>query len=346
MINLDKKEINFLGHRKVFLIIAAMLVALSAILLCTKGLNLSTEFVGGSTITYLNAQEGTDEQSVREAIEGAGYDGSVQVQTMSSNGVDGFLARIDSTDVQQTESWAMSAAGTLGVADGDVQVSTIGPNWGASVVQSMVIAALVAVLCVLCYIAIRFRDIKVGISAVIDMCFDVAVTFGILSFISFFYDLTLSPAVISSILLVASYSCYDVVVLMRSLKDTEASVKKQGYFTIANHAINQVLTRSINTTLTTLVPVLMMLILGGATLTDFAIVILVGMLVGACSTIMVAMPVYTIWSSHDLQPAKLNAKYGMGINTDTEAIMGYEKGVDDIPVYLEKRQTALASTGE
>lgn len=346
MINLDKKEINFLGHRKVFLIIAAVLVALSAILLCTKGMNLSTEFVGGSTITYLNAQEGTDEQSVREAIEGAGYDGSVQVQTMSSNGVDGFLARIDSTDVQQTESWAMSAAGTLGVADGDVQVSTIGPNWGASVVQSTAIAFAVAMVLIFAYIWIRFRDWKMGATALIDMVFDGVVTLGVISAIGFFYQVTISPAVVSAGLVILAYSTYDVIVMFRSLEDTKDSVKKQGYFTIANHAINQVITRSINTTVTTIVPVLMMLILGGSTLTDFAIVIIAGLLIGAFSTICVAMPIYSIWRSHDLQPAKLNAKYGMGINTDTEAIMGYEKGVDDIPIYLVKRQAALAAAGE
>lgn len=342
MINLDKKQINFLGHRKVFLIIAAVVLVLSAVLLGTKGLSLSTEFVGGSTITYINTQNGTDEQSVRDAINQAGYDGNVQVQTMSSNGVDGFLARIESTNVQETEQWAMSAAETLGVSDNDVQVSTIGPNWGASVVQSTVIAFAVAMVLIFCYIWIRFRDWKKGLCALADMVFDLVVTLGVISFIGFFYEVTLSPAVVSGILIVAAYSTYDVVVLYRSLDDNQDKVHKQGYFTAANNAINQVIVRSMNTTITTIVPVVAMLVLGGATLTDFAIVIVVGLLVGACSTVCVATPLYTIWRSHDLEPAKLNAKYGMPVNTDTEVILGYDKGVDDIPAYLAERKTALA----
>lgn len=342
MINLDKKQINFLGHRKVFLIVAAVVLVLSAVLLGTKGLSLSTEFVGGSTITYINAQEGTNEQSVRDAITEAGYEGNVQVQTMSSNGVDGFLVRIDSTNVQETEQWAMAAAGSLGVADGDVQVSTIGPNWGASVVQSTAIAFAVAMALIFCYIWIRFRDWKMGAVALVDMLFDGIATLGIISLVSFFYEVTISPAVVSALLVILAYSTYDVIVMFRSMEDTKDKIHKQGYFTIANNAINQVIVRSMNTTITTIVPVLMMLVLGGSTLTDFAIVIIIGLLVGACSTICVAMPLYTIWRSHDLAPAKLNAKYGMAVNTDTSVILGYEKGPDDIPAYIESRKTALA----
>lgn len=342
MINLDKKQINFLGHRKVFLIVAAIVLVLSAVLLGTKGLSLSTEFVGGSTITYINTSEQTTEQDVRDAIAGAGYEGAVQVQTMSSNGVDGFLARIESTDVQQTEQWAMTAAETLGISDGDVQVSTIGPNWGASVVESTAIAFLVAMALIFCYIWIRFRDWKMGAVALADMVFDGVVTLGIISLVGFLYEVTISPAVVSAILVILAYSTYDVIVMFRSMEDTKDKINKQGYFTIANNAINQVIVRSMNTTITTIVPVLMMLVLGGATLTDFAVVIIIGLLVGACSTICVAMPLYTIWRSHDLEPAKLNAKYGMAVNTDTSAILGYGKGPDDIPAYLETRKAALA----
>lgn len=331
MINLDKKQINFLGHRKVFLIVSLCLVLISVIALCTKGLALSTEFVGGSTITYINTAEGNTDATVKSALADAGVAGEIQVQTMSSNGVDGFLARIESTDAQQTEQYAMAAAETLGVADDDVQVSTIGPNWGADVVKSMAIAAAVALILVLAYIAIRFRDLKMGIIAIADMAFDVVVTLGALSVISIFYNFTLSPAVVGSLLTVAAYSTYDVVVSFRSIEDTKDSIKKQGFMTIVNNAVNKVIVRSMNTTITTLVPVLAMLVLGGATLTDFALAIFVGILVGGFSTICFAVPLYAIWRSHDLEPAKLNAKYGMTVNTDTAQIMGYAHGVDDIP---------------
>lgn len=335
MINLDKKEIDFLGHRKVFLIIAAAFLVLSVVLLATRGLTLSTEFVGGSTITYVNLEnDQSGEQGVRDALEDAGVEGAIQVQSISSNGVDGYMARIESTDAQQTENWANAAAEILGVSDGDIQVSTIGPNWGTSVVQSTVLAFAIAMSLIFAYIWARFRDPKMGAVALADMVFDGIVMTGMISFIGFFYEVTISPAVVSAALICLAYSTYDQIVMFRSMEDTKDRIVKQGYFTIANNAINQVLTRSINTTITTIVPVLIMLILGGSTLTDFAIVIIVGLVVGACSTIGVAMPLYTIWRSHDLEPAKLNAKFGMSVNTDTSAIMGYEKGPDDIPAYL------------
>lgn len=346
MINLDKKQINFLGHRKTFLIVALCLLLVSAIALCTKGLALSTEFVGGSTITYINVPNDADENTVRDALAEAGYAGDAQVQTMSSNGVDGFMARIDSTDPQATEKVAMSAAETLGVEDGDVQVSTIGPNWGASVVQSTAVAFIVAMVLIFCYIWLRFHDWKMGAVALADMLFDGIVTLGIISLVGLFYEVTISPAVVSALLVILAYSTYDVIVSFRSLEDTKDKVHKQGFITVANNAINQVIVRSMNTTITTIVPVVAMLVLGGSTLTDFAIVIVVGLLVGAASTICVAMPLYTIWRSHDLEPAKMNAKYGMAVNTDTAEIMGYEKGPDDIPAYIEARKAAFAAAAE
>lgn len=330
MINLDKKQINFIGHRKTFLIVALCLVVISAISLCVKGLDLSTEFVGGSTITYINVPGDVSDGAVRDALAQAGAEGDIQVQTMSSNGVDGFLARIESTDAEQTEQYAMAAASALGVADSDVQVSTIGPNWGADVVRSMALAAIIALAAVLAYIAIRFRDVKMGIIAIVDMAFDILCTLGVLSIISIFYHFTLSPAVVGSLLTVAAYSTYDVVVSFRSIEDTKGTIKNQGFMTLVNNAQNMVIVRSMNTTITTLVPVLAMLVLGGSTLTDFALAIFVGILVGGFSTICFAVPLYAIWRSHDLEPAKLNAKFGMKVNTDTSEIMGYKRGPDDI----------------
>lgn len=343
MINLDKKQINFIGHRKAFLIISLCLVIASVVSLCTKGIDLSTEFVGGSTITYINVPDGTDAADVKDALSEAGAQGDIQVQSMSSNGVEGFLARIESTNAEDTEQYAMGAAEALGVADGDVQVSTIGPNWGADVVRSMLLAGGIALILVLAYIAIRFRDVKMGIIAIVDMAFDILCTLGVLSIISMFWSFTLSPAVVGSLLTVAAYSTYDVVVSFRSIEDTKDSIKRQGFMTIVNNAQNQVIVRSMNTTITTLVPVLAMLVLGGSTLTDFALAIFVGILVGGFSTICFAVPLYAIWRSHDLEPAKLNAKYGMAVNTDASEIMGYAKGPDDIKELLAKKAQAYAA---
>lgn len=342
MINLDKKQIDFIGHRKAFLVASLCLVIIALLALGLKGLNLSSEFVGGSTITYINTTDETSKEDVAQALSDAGYEGENQVQAMSSNGVDGFLARIDTTNVEDAENYAMTAAEKLGVSDNDVQVSTIGPNWGADVLQSMVLAAIIAIILVLTYIAIRFRDLKMGVIAILDMAFDVIVTLGIIAIISIFYNFTLSPAVVGSLLTVAAYSTYDVVVSFRSIEDTKDTVKNQGYMTIVNNAINKVIVRSMNTTLTTLIPVLMMLILGGTTLTDFALAIFVGIIVGGFSTIGLAVPLYAIWRSHDLEPAKLNVKYGIKVNTDTSEVMGYLKGPDDIPAYLEEVREAYA----
>lgn len=327
MINLDKKEINFIGHRKVFLIISLVLVLCSFAVLGIKGLSLSTEFVGGTTITYMNAQDGTTEQSVRDALSDAGYTGEATVQTTSSNGNDGFLARIDSTDITQSNSIAEKSAETLGVSKDDVQIASISPSWGSSVIKSSIMAFVVGIILIMLYVWIRFRDVKMGATAVVALLHDMIIVIGVYAL----FGRELTPNTIAALLTIMGYSLYDTIVTFHSINDNAASGKlRQNFWTISNHAINQVIVRTMNTTITSLVPVLFMLVLGGSTLVDFAFPMAIGLIIGSYSSVALASPIYAIWKSHEEKVAKLNKKFGSEVNLDTESILGYEKGVDNL----------------
>lgn len=337
MINLDKKEINFIGHRRLFFAISAVLVVLSLAILGFKigtgTMPVSTEFVGGSTITYINTGDGINENDVREALSSAGYTDEATVQTMSSNGSDGFLARIDTTDVQQAEQYASASADKLGVATDDVQVSTIGPNWGAGVIGSSILAFVIGMLFILVYVWVRFRDVKMGVTAIIALLHDMIIVLGVYAL----FGRELTPNTVAAILTIMGYSLYDTIVTFHSINDNASSGElKQGFYTIANHSINQVIVRTMNTTITTLVPVLFMLAFGGTTLTDFAFAMTIGLITGSYSSVAIASPIYAIWKSHELDIAKLNVKYGTNVNTDTKSIMRYAKGVDDMPSRIAK----------
>lgn len=334
MINpLDKKDINFIGHRKIFLIISLCLVIASIAVIGIKGMTLSTEFVGGSTITYINAPEDTTEQTIRDAIADTGYDGDIMVQTMSSNGTEGFLARIGETDVQSTESYAQGSADILGISDSDIQTSTISPSWGASVVQSSLIAFFVGLLLIMAYVAIRFRDAKIGAVAIVALLHDLIIVLGVYALVG----RELTPNTIAAVLTIMGYSLYDTIVTFHSIKDNASSGKfKQNFWTIANHSINQVIVRTVNTTVSSIIPVAFMLAFGGTTLSDFAFAMLIGLIAGSYSSVALASPLYAIWKSHELEVAKMNVKYGSAVNTDVADIMGYERNTDELPEYREK----------
>lgn len=329
MLDLNRKEINFIGYRKVFLSISCVLVVLSLCFIAFKGLDFGTEFTGGSTITFLGQEQMSSaddagsateltEASVRDALNSAGYNGELVIQTVQSGNSTGFLAQLSTTDVQECESYAVAAAETLGISTDDVQVSTIGPNWGANVVRTSAIAFAISILAIIAYIWIRFKDYKMGVTAIIALLHDIIIVVGI-------YALAgreVTPNAIAALLTIMGYSLYDTIVVFHRINDNVTSgAVKHSFWTIANHSINQTLTRTINTTLTSLVPVLAMLFFGGATLQDFAFAMSVGLICGSYSSIAVASPIYAIWKKREKGIEALEERYGTSVITDTRVVL-------------------------
>ena len=334
MINLDRKEINFIGHRKVFFTISAILVVCAVLAMGIRGLSFGTEFTGGSSITYASVDQSVSEDQVRNAFADAGYDGELVVQTVSSGDGDGYLVRIDETDVQAAEQIASTVADELSVADQDVQVSTIGPNWGSDVVKNSLIALAVSMILIIAYVWIRYREYKMGVTAVAALFHDIIIVVGIYALIG--HEIT--PNTVAALLTIMGYSLYDTIVTFHRINENNAGEgMKQSFWTVANHSINQVLRRTINTTLTSIVPVACMLVLGGATLQDFALAMVIGLLCGSYSSFAVATPLYAIWKNREDSIAKQNRRYGDEVNTNTAQICGY--------VYFEN-ETAAADAND
>ncbi|MCF0105095.1 MAG: protein translocase subunit SecF, partial [Eggerthellaceae bacterium] len=124
----------------------------------------------------------------------------------------------------------------------------------------------------------------------------------------------LSPNTIAALLTILGYSLYDTVVVFHRINDNmQQEGVKHTFMTMANHSINQVFIRSMNTTLTSLIPVLAMLFFGSETLKDFAFAMTIGLVFGAYSSVAIASPIYAIWKSKEPRYAKLISKYGANV---------------------------------
>ena len=150
-----KHDINFLGYRRYFLGAAAIAMALCLIVVPLKGVSFGIEFVGGSSATFYGTGDITADQ-VRDAYVALGESDPV-IQTTQSNGENGFLVRTTTTDAEEANATAQAAAEALGLPASSVEVSTIGPDWGSSVIRASVIAFLVSLVLIIIYIAIRFE---------------------------------------------------------------------------------------------------------------------------------------------------------------------------------------------
>lgn len=308
-----KKDINFMGARKVLLSVSAFLVLASIATVGFKGLDFGIEFVGGTSVSFHNTGDITIEQ-MRDAFTEAGEPDAV-VQTTNSDGTEGFLIRTTSTSAEDAASVATAVANDLNLSTSSYEVSTIGPDWGAGVIQSSLIAFLVSILLIIVYIAFRF-EYKMGLMAVLALIHDLVIVVGVYAL----FGREITPNTIAALLTILGYSLYDTVVVFHRINDNMKESKvKCTFMSMANHSLNQVFVRTINTTLTSFIPVLGMLLFGGETLKDFAFAMAVGLIVGSYSSIAVATPLFSLWKSREPKYAKLQKKYGSSITRFTFA---------------------------
>lgn len=299
-----KHDINFLGHRRIFLTVAAVLIVASFVVVGVRGLNFGIEFVGGTSIAFHGTGDKTTED-MRTAFDDVGEPNAV-IQTTNADGQEGFLVRTTTTSAEEAASRANQVADDLGLSRDSFEVTTIGPDWGASVIQSSLIAFLVSILLIIIYIAIRF-DYKMGITAIVSLLHDLILVMGIYALVG----REVNPNTIAALLTILGYSLYDTVVVFHRINDNmQGDDIKCTFMTMANHSINQVLIRTMNTTLSSLIPVLAMLFFGGETLKDFAFAMAIGLICGSYSSIAIAAPLYSMWKTREPRYAKLAKKFG------------------------------------
>ena len=303
-----KLDINLLGLKKIFLTAACCAMVLVAIIVGVRGMNFGIEFVGGTSVTFHGTGDVTTEQ-VRDAFSDAGEPDAV-IQTTTADGEPGFLVRTTTTSAEDATVTANEVADTFGWTTDSFEVTTIGPDWGASVIQSSAIAFFISLLLIIAYISIRFRDPKMGVTAVVALLHDLIIVVGVYVLIG----REITPNTIAALLTILGYSLYDTVVVFHRINENmkDDSVKCT-FATMANHSVNEVLVRSLNTSITSLIPVVAMLLFGGETLKDFALAMTIGLVCGCYSSYAIATPLYVIWKTHEPRFKKLQKKYGNDI---------------------------------
>lgn len=295
-------NIDWLGHRNIMFALSGVLLAVAIGALAIVGLEFGIEFQGGTAINIADAGDVTIEQ-MRDALADAGV-GAAEVQTTEVGGVNGFLIRTDETKPQEAAGQTAEAAKALGLADDSFQVNTIGPGWGENITNSAIIALMVSILAILLYISLRF-EYKMSITAVIALVHDIVITLGIYALVGE----EVTPNTIAALLTILGYSLYDTVVVFHRIKENSLTLTKQTFMQMANESINEVIVRTMNTSITSMLPVVIMLFFGGETLRDFALALTVGLLVGAYSSIGVATPIYAMWKETEPKFAALKKKY-------------------------------------
>ncbi len=316
------------------LIGSAVLVLVSVGALVFRGLNLGIEFEGGTA--WEVTAPGVSVADTRDALGGTGAE-SGKIQTLGS---DAIRVRADLDTQEEVAAVTATLAELASVDITDVSVTTVGPSWGDQITSKARNALFWFFVIVAGYIAVRL-EWKMAVGALVAVAHDILISVGVYAIFQF----EVTPATVIAFLTIMGYSLYDTIVVYDKVRDVGGRLTVTGRYTYSemmNQSLNQVLMRSINTSITSVLPVLSMLLigsvfLGALTLQEFAIALLIGILVGTYSSIFVAASVVAYMKEREAENRavadKVRAREG---ETGTRRVSEDDVALAGIPTTRER----------
>jgi len=285
---LQNANFNFLGGRKVAALVSILVIAGTWGLFVQKGdANLGVDFTGGTVITF-EFTEKQDIETVRGALAGAGF-ATANIAYQADMGGKEFLEVKVGASGEEAEP-ALNAVKALDGNYQDVKNDSVGSQIGEELKSKGIKAIIWALIGIIIYISIRF-EFAFAMGAITALAHDVLITVGIYCALGH----ELSMPIIAALLTIVGYSVNDTIVVFDRIREDLKIVKGKSYKEIANLSINQTLSRTVLTSFTTLLTVIMLLVFGGGAVKDFALALCIGILVGTYSSIFVATPVVLFW---------------------------------------------------
>ncbi len=284
----------FVGRRRLWFVIAAILVIGAALVPLFRPVQFSIEFTGGSQFT-VNEVSSPDQAAATAAVQSVVPGAATKVTTIGTDAV-----RVQTDQMTETETRDVTAAlaEEFGVTTDEVSSSFIGPSWGQDVTRQSLWGLAIFLALTFLILAIYFRTWKMSVAAIIGLIDVLVITIGVYALFGF----EISPAAVIGFLTILSYSLYDTTVVFDKVRENtqeDGEVSGRTFGESVNLAVNQTLIRSINTTVVAAIPTGAILFigalwLGAQTLTDISLSIFVGTIVAAYSTLFVAAPLYSL----------------------------------------------------
>ncbi len=326
---------DFVGRRKLWYTVSAIIMVAAAAGLLARGFNYGVEFKGGVefTATVQKADTKTAD-AMRTAVEEAAVPQAGDPTVTTSGGGGAELIRIQTKPLTQDQTTKIKES-LLEAGATEVSQNLIGPTYGKQVANKALTGLIVFLVLVVIFIWAYFREWRMSVAGIVALAHDLVITVGVYAWTGF----EVTPATVTGLLTILGFSLYDTVVVFDKVRENTKGILKsttRTYAQQANLALNQTLVRSINTSITALLPVAALLVVGVAVLgtgplKDLALALFVGMLAGTYSSIFIATPLAA--QLKDREPA---------IKAHTAKVLGRREKEAEAPVAVAAAPAAEA----
>ena len=284
---------DFIGASKWFFSMSGVILAAGALAIAALGINFGIDFEGGTRIqTPIERPANADQ--IRRALPPAVRD--AKIQTVRDPELGENVVQISTSNLRPGQEDQVRAAldRAFGVDRADFTTSSIGPTFGAQIARTAAIAIVASLLLISIYIGLRF-EFKYAVPVLIALAHDLLITAGV-------YSLTereVTTSTVAALLTILGYSLYDTIIVFDRIRENAPRMPRATFSQVVNRSMSEVLTRSLVTSFSTLLPIAALMLFGGETLQDFGFALLVGVASGTYSSVFIASPVLTAWKERD-----------------------------------------------
>jgi preprotein translocase subunit SecF len=288
--------IDFVGKRKWYFLVSGIIILIGVIFLLSVGLQRGIEFTGGTMVTVSFEQAVTQEE-LREELAVLGHDDAIIQWSADAQAFVIRTTELSEEDIVVMQNALTEAFGTLTI----VEVYAISGSIASDIEGNAMIAVIVAAIGILLYITWAFRRLirpfRYGVCAIVALLHDVIIVLGIFSVLGVIFDIEIDAMFIVGVLTIIGYSVNDTIVVFDRIRENSLKSPGTPLATTVNNSIMETLGRSLNTVITTLFVILALLLLGGTTIHNFALVLLIGVISGTYSSIFIASQLLVAWES-------------------------------------------------
>lgn len=280
---------NWMRYRLVYLVISASVILPGVLGLIKWGLNLGVDFKGGAIIEYRIDKDISTEETTK-VLEDEG----LEITTVQRTGNATYLFRTPPLENEKKDELTKSLEGYTGAGVEELRFENVGPSIGPDLIKKTIYAMLISALGILIWVAIQFKSVKFGTSAVLAMLHDSLVLVGSFALFGHFFGAEIDFLFVTALLTILSFSVHDTIVVYDRVRESQRKIGGD-LKELANKATTETMVRSFNNSMTIVYMLLAMVLLGGTTTRWFAVALLIGTVSGTYSSPFVAVPILVTW---------------------------------------------------